>query len=58
MCHCKTYADRLCVVIVIIAIAVPYSRASCLIRFPSLHTSILFTSPRFLCITHSARHFQ
>jgi len=40
MCHCKTCADRLHVIIVMIAIAIaiPYSLASCLIRFPFLHT--------------------
>jgi len=42
------------VVIVVNAIAIPYSLASCLIRFPFLHTRIPFTSRRFLCITHSA----
>jgi hypothetical protein len=47
MCHCKTCADKLHVIIVIIAIAFPYSLASCLIRFPFLHTCIPFTSPRF-----------
>ena len=47
MCHCKTCADRLHVIIVIIAIAVPYSLASCFIRFPFLHTCIPFTSSRF-----------
>jgi hypothetical protein len=34
MCHCKTCADRLHVITVIIAVAVSYSLASCLIRFP------------------------
>jgi hypothetical protein len=29
-----------------------------LIRFPFLRTRIPFTSPRFLCITRSARHFE
>jgi len=48
MCHCKTCADRLHVIIVIIA--VPYSPASCLIRFPFLHTCIPFTSPRFYAL--------
>jgi hypothetical protein len=48
MCHCKACAGRLHVIIVIIAIAIPYSLASCLIRFPFLHTCLLFTSPRFL----------
>ena len=55
MCHCKTCTDRLHVIIVIIVISIPYLLASYLIRFPFLHT---FTSSRFLCITHSARHFQ
>jgi len=40
------------------AIAIPYSLASCLIRFPFLHTCIPFTSRRSLCITHSGRYFQ
>jgi len=47
ICHCKTWADRLRVIIVIIAIAVPYPLAFCLISFPFLHTCILFTSRRF-----------
>jgi len=47
MCHCKTCADRLHVIIVITAIAILYSLASCLIRFPFLHTSIPFTSQFF-----------
>jgi len=38
------------VIIVIIAIAISYSLASCLIRFPFLHTCILFTSPRFYAL--------
>jgi len=38
------------VIIVIISIAVPYSLASCLIRFPFLHTCIPFTSPRFYAL--------
>jgi hypothetical protein len=45
------------VTIVITAIAIPYSLASCLIRFPFLHTCIPFTSPRFfyvLPIVHDA----
>jgi len=46
------------VITVIIAIAIPYSLASCLIRFPFLHTCIPFTSPSFVCIIHSARRFQ
>jgi len=46
------------VIIVITATAIPYSLASCLIRFQFLHTCIPFTSRRVLCITHSARHFQ
>jgi len=50
MCHCKTCADRLHVIIVIIAIAIPYSLASCLIRFTFLHTCIPFTSPRFYAL--------
>jgi hypothetical protein len=45
MCRCKTCADMLHVVIVIIAI--PYSLAFFLIKFSFLHTSIPFTSPRF-----------
>jgi hypothetical protein len=53
MCHCKTCADRLHVIIVIIAIAIPYSLSSCFIRFPFLHTCNPFNSPRFVCITHS-----
>jgi len=48
--------DRFHVIICIIAIH--YSLSSCLIRFPYLHTCIPFTSPRCLCIIHSARHFQ
>jgi hypothetical protein len=40
------------------AVAINYSLPSCLIRFPYLHTCILFTSPRCLCITHNARHFN
>jgi len=47
MCHCKTCTDRLQVIIVIIVIAIPYSLASSLIRFPFLHTCIPFTSPHF-----------
>jgi hypothetical protein len=35
-------------------IATPYSLASCLIRFLSLHTLFPSTSPRFLCITQGA----
>jgi len=58
MCYCKTCADGFHVIIVITAIAIPYSLASCLIRFPFLHTCIPFTSLCFVCITHSARHFQ
>ena len=50
MCHCKTCADMLQVIIVIIAIAIPYSLASCLIRFPFLHTCIPFTSPLFYAL--------
>jgi hypothetical protein len=50
MCHSKTCADRLHVFIVVIAIAVLYSLASCLNRFPFLHTCILFTSPRFYAL--------
>jgi len=38
------------VIIVIIAIGIPYSLASCLIRFPFLHTCIPFTSPRFYAL--------
>jgi hypothetical protein len=34
MCHCKTCSDKLHVIIVITAIAVPYSLTSCIIRFP------------------------
>ena len=51
MCHCKTCADRLHVIIVIIAIAIPYSLASCLIRFPFLHTCIPFISQRFYALS-------
>jgi len=40
MCHCKTCADRLHVIVVTIAIAVPYSLASCLIRFPFFYTHV------------------
>jgi hypothetical protein len=47
MCHCKTCTDRLHVIIVIIAIAIPYLLDSCLLRFPFLHTCIAFTSRRF-----------
>jgi hypothetical protein len=50
MCHCKTCADRLHVITVIIAIAVPYSLASRLIRFWFVHTSIPFTSPRIYAL--------
>jgi hypothetical protein len=50
MCHCKTCADSLHVIIVKTAIAVSYSLASCLIRFPFLHTFILFSSPRFYAL--------
>jgi hypothetical protein len=50
MCHCKTCADRLHVIIVIIAIAVSYSLASCIIRFPFLRTCFPFTSPRFYAL--------
>ena len=50
MCHCKTCADRLHVIIVRIAIAIPYSLTSCLIRFPFLHTYIPFTSQRFFYV--------
>jgi hypothetical protein len=38
MCHCKTRADRLHVIIVITEIAIPYSLPSCLIGLPILHT--------------------
>jgi len=41
-----------------VASAIHYSLPSRLIRFPFLHTCIPFTSPRFLCITHSARHVR
>jgi len=34
MCHCKTCADRLHVIVVITVNKIPYSPASCLIRFP------------------------
>jgi hypothetical protein len=50
MCHCKTCADRLHVIVVITATAIPYSLASCLVRFPFLHTRIPFTSPRFYAL--------
>jgi hypothetical protein len=50
MCHCKTCADKLHVIIVIIATADPYSLAFCLIRFPFLYTSIPFTSPSFYAL--------
>jgi len=50
MCHCKTCADRLRVIIVTIEIAILYSLASCLIRFPFLHTRIPFTSPLFYAL--------
>jgi hypothetical protein len=50
MCHCKTRADRLHVIIVMIAVAIPYSLVSCLIRFPFLHTCIPFTSPLFYAL--------
>ena len=39
MCHYKTSADRLHVIIVTIEIAILYSLASCLIRFPFLHNA-------------------
>jgi hypothetical protein len=38
MCHCKTCADRLHVITVITAIAIPYSLASCLISFFRFYT--------------------
>jgi len=38
MCHCKTCTNRLHAIIVIIAIEIPYSIASCLIWFPFSHT--------------------
>jgi hypothetical protein len=41
-----------------IAVAIYYSLSSCPIRFPYLYTCIQFTSPRCLCIIHSARHFN
>jgi hypothetical protein len=50
MCRRKTCADRLHVIIVIIATAISYSLASSLIRFPFLHTCILFTSPHFYAL--------
>ena len=51
ICHCKTCAESLHVIIVIIAIVIPHSLASCLIRFPFLHTCILFTSPHFYALS-------
>jgi len=36
MCHCKTCANRLHVIIVTIANGIPYSLASCLKRFSIL----------------------
>jgi len=51
MCHCKTCADRLHVIVAIIAIAIPYSLASCLIKFPFLHIRIPFTSRRFYALS-------
>ena len=36
------------------AFAIQYSFHSCPIRFPYLHNCIPFTSPRCVCITHSA----
>jgi hypothetical protein len=50
MCHCKTCADRLHVIVVITATSVPYSLASCLVTFPFLHTCIPFTSRRFYAL--------
>jgi hypothetical protein len=50
MCHSKTCADRLHIIIVTIAIEIPYSLASCLIRFPFLNTWIPFTSRRFYAL--------
>jgi len=50
MCHCKTCADRLHVIIVTNAIAIPYSLASCLIRIPFLHTCIPFTLRLFYAL--------
>jgi len=38
MCHWKTCADRLHVIIVMTAVAFPYSLASCLIRFTHMHS--------------------
>jgi hypothetical protein len=35
-----------------------YLLPSCRISFPYLHTCSTFTSPRCLCISHSARHFN
>jgi hypothetical protein len=54
--------DRLYVNIVIMciianAIAIHYSPPRSVIRFPRLHT-VPLSSPRFLCITHSARDAQ
>ena len=40
----------------VIASAIHYSLPSRLITIPFSHTCIPFTSPSFLCITHSARH--
>jgi hypothetical protein len=50
MCHCKICVVRLHVIIVIIAIAIPYSPASSLVRFQFLHTCVPFTSPRFYAL--------
>jgi len=40
------------------ASAIHYSLPYRLIRFPFLHTRIPFTSPRFQCVTHRARHVR
>jgi len=50
MRHCKTCADTLHVIILIILTAIPYLLASCLIRLPFLRTCIPFTSPRFYAL--------
>ena len=50
MCHCKTCADRFQVIIVIIAIGIPFSLQSRLVRFPFLHTCIPFISKRFFAL--------
>jgi len=48
------------VIMHIIANAIPihYSPPRSVISFPRLHTCVPLSSPRFVCITHSARGAQ